>query len=573
MESISYNSNKWNTNLLPNTLLAGLLLFFPLISNNTNYCYIKEFFVFSISAIFILYYLFFKNKILIYVYDIYIIIGIIYILSNTNNWDNDTYTIIHYIIIFFSVSKAKWDINILFIIISISTIHTIISIINNWSSPLIGIMNNSGITGIYLAITYPIGLFFLLKIQRIVYKIIYGSILTLSTICILLTDSRSAILSITICTIYIYIKNSNSIMNHIRKNSTKKSSIYILLFISLCIVSLYNLINHRKESVDGRILIYKITTKMISDKPIFGFGYNTFYSVYPDYQASYFNKHPNSKYKLLADNTKYGFNEILQIGVENGITGIILIFILTICLLTINNNEDKFIVSSLKYSILSILIVSLSSYPLRRNETLLIIIILVGILVSFEKRILFTFNRTESKLLIMSLIFFYFNITDSTISRKQAYTIWLKTKKTPIPDKEKMAIYGSIENELKYFPLFLYNYAVILSNCQKNNESNIYLDKVLMHMNTSYIWILKGNNYKNRNNFQEALKCYTHASEIVPNRIFPLYKTMLLYKEYNRYNQMIDTAELINKFNIKIPSYTTLKIKKEANEIISTYNN
>ena len=63
---------------------------------------------------------------------------------------------------------------------------------------------------------------------------------------------------------------------------------------------------------------------MISDKPIFGFGYNTFYSVYPDYQASYFNKHPNSKYKLLADNTKYGFNEILQIGVENGITGIIL---------------------------------------------------------------------------------------------------------------------------------------------------------------------------------------------------------------------------------------------------------
>ena len=344
MESISYNSNKWNTNLLPNTLLAGLLLFFPLISNNTNYCYIKEIFVFSISAVFILYYLFFKNKILIYVYDIYIIIGIIYILSNTNNWDNDTYTTIHYIIIFFSVSKAKWDINILFTIISISTIHTIISIINNWSSPLMGIMNNSGITGIYLAITYPIGLFFLLKTQRIVYKIIYGSILTLITICILLTDSRSAILSITICTIYIYIKNSNSIMNHIRKNSTKKSSIYILLFISLCIVSLYNLINHRKESVDGRILIYKITTKMISDKPIFGFGYNTFYSVYPDYQASYFNKHPNSKYKLLADNTKYGFNEILQIGVENGITGIILIFIFTICLLTINNNEDKFIV-------------------------------------------------------------------------------------------------------------------------------------------------------------------------------------------------------------------------------------
>lgn len=97
-----------------------------------------------------------------------------------------------------------------------------------------GIMNNSGITGIYLAITYPIGLFFLLKTQRIVYKIIYGSILTLITICILLTDSRSAILSITICTIYIYIKNSNSIMNHIRKNSTKKIiNLHFTIYITM----------------------------------------------------------------------------------------------------------------------------------------------------------------------------------------------------------------------------------------------------------------------------------------------------------------------------------------------------
>ena len=157
MKSRLYISNKWETNLLPSTLLTCLLFFYPLITNNINYGYLKEIFVFSISIIFILHYLLFKNRIFIYIYDIYIAIGIIYIIFNIKNWDNDTYVIICYIILFFCISKTRWNINILLIIISISTIHALISIYNNYTSPLIGIMRNSGITGIYLAITYPIG--------------------------------------------------------------------------------------------------------------------------------------------------------------------------------------------------------------------------------------------------------------------------------------------------------------------------------------------------------------------------------------------------------------------------------
>lgn len=533
-----YISNKWETNLLPSTLLTCLLFFYPLITNNINYGYLKEIFVFSISIIFILHYLLFKNRIFIYIYDIYIAIGIIYIIFNIKNWDNDTYVIICYIILFFCISKTRWNINILLIIISISTIHALISIYNNYTSPLIGIMRNSGITGIYLAITYPIGFYFLLNTKDIMQKIIYGSNSVLIIISIYLTDSRNAILSISICTIYIYIKSSNTIINHIRKINIKQTTICILLF----------------------------------DKPILGFGYNTFYSVYPDYQASYFSTNPDSKYKIFADNTKYGFNEVLQIGVEYGIIGIILTLIFIIYLLTIKTNENKFIISPLKYSVLSILIVSLSSYPLRRVETLLTITILIGILASFEKRILFSFNKIQCKLLIILFSFFSFSFIGSIINRKNAYTIWQNTKNTSISDKEKMTIYNSIKDKLKYDTQFLYNYAVILSKCQKNEESNIHLDKILTHMNTSSIWILKGNNYKNINNLHEAIKCYTYASKIVPNRIFPLYQLMLIYKEYNKQNQMIKIAKHIKEFNVKIPSYTTQKIKEEANEIISIYN-
>lgn len=189
MKSRLYISNKWETNLLPSTLLTCLLFFYPLITNNINYGYLKEIFVFSISIIFILHYLLFKNRIFIYIYDIYIAIGITYIIFNIKNWDNDTYVIICYIILFFCYQRHD-GILISYSIISISTIHALISIYNNYTSPLIGIMRNSGITGIYLAITYPIGFYFLLNTKDIMQKIIYGSNSVLIIISIYLTDQE-----------------------------------------------------------------------------------------------------------------------------------------------------------------------------------------------------------------------------------------------------------------------------------------------------------------------------------------------------------------------------------------------
>lgn len=115
MKHTLHISNKWNKNLLPNILLACLLFLFPLISNNINYGYAKEILALNICMIFIVHFLIFKTQISIYTYDIYIIIGLVYIISNTKNWNNDTYTIIYYIIAFFCISKTKWNINILYI--------------------------------------------------------------------------------------------------------------------------------------------------------------------------------------------------------------------------------------------------------------------------------------------------------------------------------------------------------------------------------------------------------------------------------------------------------------------------
>ncbi len=58
---------------------------------------------------------------------------------------------------------------------------------------------------------------------------------------------------------------------------------------------------------------------MIKDKPIVGHGIGAFEAHYMEYQASYFERHPDSKYTMLADNVKHPFNEFLLVGVQLGV--------------------------------------------------------------------------------------------------------------------------------------------------------------------------------------------------------------------------------------------------------------
>lgn len=86
------------------------------------------------------------------------------------------------------------------------------------------------------------------------------------------------------------------------------------LFISLLFGSYFL----KKDSADGRLLIWNCSWRMIIDSPMYGHGFDAFRAHYMDYQANYLSQYPNNEYAMLADNVISPFNEYLNVALSCG---------------------------------------------------------------------------------------------------------------------------------------------------------------------------------------------------------------------------------------------------------------
>lgn len=108
-----------------------------------------------------------------------------------------------------------------------------------------------------------------------------------------------------------------------------KGTIAVVLMIGL--LGLYLI---KKDSADGRLLIYKVTTNMISEAPILGWGWDGFPKMYNTFQSQYFSQGDGTeREKYLADNVMYGFNELLEFTAEMGMVGLVMLSAITVLLL------------------------------------------------------------------------------------------------------------------------------------------------------------------------------------------------------------------------------------------------
>ncbi|HCY41747.1 MAG TPA: hypothetical protein DHV48_10385 [Prolixibacteraceae bacterium] len=156
-------------------------------------------------------------------------------------------------------------------------------------------------------------------------------LISIISLCLVLPASRSraAWLAIVVSSVYllsIKYKLVQQAKAHF-KTRIRRISLLASLVVLLFIVGagLYHL---KKGSANGRLLIWKVSAEMISDKPVFGHGYDGFKKYYMDYQAEYFQYNRESKEALVAGDSNYAFNELIQLTVENGLVGLFLILLL-----------------------------------------------------------------------------------------------------------------------------------------------------------------------------------------------------------------------------------------------------
>ena len=130
------------------------------------------------------------------------------------------------------------------------------------------------------------------------------------------------------------VKYKDSVKNWSNKPVLKKK-ILVLLIAGTMVSGLAGMYFMKKDSADGRALIWKVTLNIIGDYPLTGAGFGGFKTNYMNYQAAWFKQHPQSGEAMVAGDVNYAFNELLQQTAEHGVAGTFLLALVFLSAFTI----------------------------------------------------------------------------------------------------------------------------------------------------------------------------------------------------------------------------------------------
>lgn len=441
------------------------------------------------------------------------------------------------------------------------------------SQVISGGMHNQGVLANYLATLAPF-LFAILILDKHKTKFItYFSlaVLILSMITIVFTAARTSWVACTISFLIILVLHPKT-RNYLKFlwDIKKIRILYIgatIVVLSFFALKLYSL---KKDSADGRLLIWKNCIEMIHNKPFFGHGYGTYIKNYCQQQINYFKLHPeNSREALLADEVYFAFNDYLQILVELGILGLMMFILLLFFIFKQPYKPENLMVTASKVGLFSMLICGLFSYPMETPQNYFLFFLFAAIISSSSGPI-FKINRVSSFLSAATLVLIVLSIEFIQLKRFMACTAWQKGFELAGKKENQKAhdVYKNIYPMLEYDPNFLFNYGVVLADMGDFKGSKVVLEKC-MAINPSYnLFLNLGKDYENLNDNISAETVYKNASHFLPGKLTPKYSLFELYIKTGKKNNALRMAREISGMKMKVYSTEAGYIKSQVIEFI-----
>lgn len=471
---------------------------------------------------------------------------------------------INYNIIFYYKNKLKnifrYDLIVKIIIAaySIESIYGILqglNIVENKSKiGIIGTFDNPAGFSCCICICFPF-LIYTFKNKSKAYKYISIIILAISAFAIILSKYRTGEITFIITLYYIILKEIDN---------SKIFKYGSIIAITIIIIALFST---KKNSTNGRLLIWNCSIDMIKDAPMLGKGIFGFEKEYMNYQAKYFCKNPKSTFSNIADNVTHPFNEYIYIIVNYGILSFIILVYLASLIYRSYKKDQTILKSSCLSSLISLSIFALFSYPLRYPLTWIILIFNTLYLIKNTtykiKQHLKEFHFIK-KYIIYSIfiinVFFIYRISIRLYKEKE----WNEIAKLDPQCKECNIVnrYNDLFGYFKHNQYFLYNYAIILNENKKYLKSNEIIRTIQKKYNDYDIEMLLANNYINTKDTVKSEINFNIARFMCPNRFLPLYNLFKIEEKAGR-NNAIYYANLINKKSTKINSLQIEYIKEE----------
>ena len=326
-------------------------------------------------------------------------------------------------------------------------------------------------------------------------------------------------------------------------NKTQK----ILLGFAL-ILSLSSLYFIKRDSANGRLLIWHCSWEMIKEKPFNGFGTGGFKANYMNYQAKYFEENPNDKQAILADNINHPFNEYIGLIINYGLIGFLCFLIFLFLLIrAFRKNANKTLFSYIAASCLTaIAVFALFSYPLRYPFvwTVGLMSCLIILFQSYNK----TLKIFKTSYIVSIIILLITSVVCiKSYGQLKAEMKWCKVAHLSLTGETEQMLpeYQALHSKLYNNELFLYNYAAEL-NFSKHYEESLSVAQECERIWADYdLQMLIADNYQQLKDYTKAEQYYLTAAAMCPVKLTPLYSLAKMYEETGRQSEAVAIAQQI----------------------------
>ena len=321
-------------------------------------------------------------------------------------------------------------------------------------------------------------------------------------------------------------------------------------------------------SADGRSIIYLISILSITHHPILGSGISSFFHQYAEEMARFSQGHPDFNFQS-ADVLDFAFNDLLRIGVEQGLVGIGFAIAVIILVFRSLRNTGRI----LRMGLLALLVFSLFSYPFELLPYQIITVLILAyagtpesanIPVGWKRQLLYRYALPFCCLLFIApLAVFVLHKIDKRAKAELDYRMM-----AGITDVAFIDDYYELLPLLTENPRFLFDFGKMLAQQRRYNDSNAMLRQGALVSNDPMFYVIQGNNYRDMGAYTEAETAYRKAYHVLPNRLYPLYQLMCLYEQSGETQKMREMAQQVIDFNVKVESPATKEMKDTALELI-----
>jgi len=455
----------------------------------------------------------------------------------------------------------------------------------NTNFPITGSFFNSGPYSGYLSAVFPIALGLYLFFDK--YPVIatspfkglikYTSLITLLGVILVLsvTMSRAAWVALIFSgSLLLFFRYHWNIRFLEVFNSRIKRAIGISLGLVIVAVVGLGLYHLKKNSADGRTLIWKASWEMIQEKPWLGLGFDRFQASYMESQASWFRNNPYDPAASLADDVVYAFNDGIQLLVEQGIVGFFIIFLLLFAAFKVRGTWDNPEIWLAQAGLVSILIFGMFSYPSHILPIKICGVFYLAVLagrspVLVEWRFL-KYQRTIKG--AMALLACFVGLGTFMVSSKlfsaaknwnYAYTLYQGGTFGPAVEVYELALPMFDRNGE-----FLTNYGKALSMTGRHREAVHVLEKAKNYLGNSIIQTTLGDSYKALGMYGQVESAYQLAADMLPDRFYPRYLLVKLYASMGAWDNMEPLAKDLLDKEPKIASRAVEEIKSEVQALL-----